>query len=200
MTRRLPIVATILVLAVVAACIAAGLWNLQRAKFHQAELLQFQAASRLPPVAFPTAPTRDERLPLYRYATGNCLRIVNRRATAGENQAGEPGFAIILDCATGAEGPGMSVQVGWSKNPNATTPWTGGMVSGVITRDRRTRIRLVAASPAPGLEANGPVTPAVSVSPAQNRGYAFQFFSFAAIALIIYGLAVRKRLREEPKA
>jgi cytochrome oxidase assembly protein ShyY1 len=91
----------------------------------------------------------------------------------------------------------MSVQVGWSKNPNATTPWKGGLVSGVIVPDRKMRIRLVASSPAPGLQPNGAVKAAVTVPPAQNRGYAFQFFSFAAIALIIYALAVRKRLREQ---
>jgi cytochrome oxidase assembly protein ShyY1 len=196
MIRRLPIIPTVVVALVVAGCIAAGIWNLRRASFHQAELRNYQAASRLPPVAFPTAPMPDERLPIYRYATGNCLQPVGKRTSVGENQSGEPGFAIIIDCATGAEGPGMSVQVGWSKNPNATTSWSGGIVSGVIVRDKRSRIRLVAATPAPGLEPNGPVKAAVSVSPGQNRGYAIQFWSFAAIALIIYGLAVRKRLRE----
>jgi cytochrome oxidase assembly protein ShyY1 len=199
MIRHLPIIPTIIVAAVVAGCIAAGNWNLHRAEVHRTELRDFQAASRLPPIVFPTGPTRDENLPLYRYSTGNCLHPIKRRATAGENQAGEPGFVIIFDCTTGAEGPGMSVQVGWSKNPNAATSWSGGPVSGVIAWDSRTRIRLVAASPAPGLEANGPVKPAISVPPEQNRGYALQFFSFAAIALIIYGLAVRKRWKEEPK-
>jgi cytochrome oxidase assembly protein ShyY1 len=37
------------------------------------------------------------------------------------------------------------------------------------------------------------------VSPSRNRFYALEWFSFAAIALIIYGLAVRKRMREEKK-
>jgi cytochrome oxidase assembly protein ShyY1 len=198
--RRLPVLPTIIVALVAAGCIAAGIWNLGRAKFHEAELRSYQAASQLPPVAFPTAPTPNAQLPLYRYATGNCLRVVNRRTSVGESQTGEPGFAIILDCQTGAEGPGMSVQVGWSKNPNAATSWSGGVVSGEIVRDERSRIRLVAATPAPGLEPNGPVKAAVSVSPAQNRGYALQFFSFAAIALIIYGLAVRKRLKEPRKS
>jgi len=87
-------------------------------------------------------------------------------------------------------------QVGWSKDPNATTSWTGGLVSGEIVRDKLTRIRLVAATPAPGLAATAPVKPAVSVSPQQNRGYALQFFSFAAIALVIYVLALRKRWSE----
>lgn len=199
MTRRLPIIPTIVVLALVGGCVAAGIWNLRRAKFHESELHAFEAASHLPPVTYPTTPKRDEQLPFYRYATGNCLRPVGRRTTVGENKAGEPGFAIIIDCATGAEGPGMSVQVGWSKNPNATTPWKGGVVSGVIVQDKATRFRLVAATPAPGLDSNGPVKPAISVPPSQNRGYALQFFSFAAIALIIYALAVRKRWREEPE-
>ena len=200
MTRRLPVIPTLIVAAFVAACIAAGVWNLGRAKFHQSELRNYQTAMHLPPVTFPTAPVRDEELPIYRSATGNCLRVINRRATAGENRSGEPGFVIVVDCASGAEGPGMSVQLGWSKNPNAITSWKGGMVSGVIAKDSISRIRLVAASPAPGLEPNGPVKPAISVPPEQNRGYAIQFFSFAAIALIVYGLALRKRWREEPKA
>ena len=194
MIRRLPIVPTVLVAMVVAGCIAAGIWNLHRANFHQAELRSYEAASRLPPIAFPTAPLQDKQLPIYRHATGNCLRVTKLRTSVGENQAGEPGFAIIVDCATGAEGPGMSVQVGWSKNPNATTSWKGGLVSGEIVRDKLTRIRLVAATPAPGLAANATVKAAVSVSPQQNRGYAIQFFAFAATALVIYALAVRKRM------
>jgi len=196
MTKRVPLIPTLLVAIVVAGCIAAGAWNLQRAKFHQAELQAYQAASRMPPIVFPTVPLRDEELPVYRHATGNCLRVAGRRTSVGENQAGEPGFAIILDCVTGAEGPGMSVQVGWSKDPNATTSWTGGLVSGEIVRDKLTRIRLVAATPAPGLAATAPVKAAVSVSPQQNRGYALQFFSFAVIALVIYVLALRKRWSE----
>jgi cytochrome oxidase assembly protein ShyY1 len=180
-----------------AALIWAGVWNLHRAKLHQADLDRYRTASRLPPITFPTIPLKDEQLPLYRYATGNCLRVIGRRTSAGENRAGEPGFLIILDCATGAEGPGMSVEVGWSKDPNAKTPWKGGTVSGVIVPDNKTRMRLAAAAAAPGLEQSKLGTPGVRVSPGRNRGYAIQLFSFAAIALIIYGLAVRKRLKEE---
>lgn len=199
MTRRIPVIPTTIVACVAAACIAAGIWNLKRATVHQAEMAKFEAASRLPPVAFPVAPTANGRLPYYRYATGNCLHAVGQRMSAGENRAGEPGYVVILDCSTGAEGPGMSVQVGWSKNPNARTPWTGGLVSGVIVPDKKTRIRLVASAPAPGLEPNAAPKASVSVPPAQNRGYALQFFSFAVIALVIYALALRKRMQEGPK-
>jgi cytochrome oxidase assembly protein ShyY1 len=196
MIRRLPVIPTIIVAVAVAIMIGLGVWQLQRARLHGAELATFTAANRLPPIAYPTVPMRSDQLPLYRAATGNCLHVTGRRTSAGENKNGEPGFVIILDCSTGAEGPGMSVEVGWSKNPNASTTWTGGLVSGVIVPDDKMRMRLVAAGPAPGLEASAPPTPSVKVSPARNRGYAVQWFAFAVIAMIIYGLAVRKRLGE----
>jgi surfeit locus 1 family protein len=197
MIRRLPIVPTLIVLLAVAVMIGLGIWQLRRAKLHETQLAVYTAASRLPPVVYPTLPIRSDQLPLYRYATGNCLRVSGRRTSVGENQVGEPGFVIIFDCATGAEGPGMSVEVGWSKNPSARATWAGGLVSGVIVPDDKTRMRLASAGTAPGLQPSAPPTPTVKVSPTRNRGYAATWFSFAAIALIIYALAVRKRMREK---
>jgi len=197
MTKRLPIIPTLVVAAAVALMIALGVWQLQRAKLHQKQLDTYRVSANLRPIAFPATAVRDAEPLMYRYATGNCLRVVGRRTSVGENRAGEPGFVIILDCAMGAEGPGMSVQVGWSKNPNASTSWTGGPVSGVIVPDDTSRFRLVAAAATPGLEPTPPPTPTLKVSPARNRGYALTWFSFALIALIIYGLAVRKRLKQE---
>jgi cytochrome oxidase assembly protein ShyY1 len=194
MIRRLPIIPTMIVAAAVAVMIGLGIWQLHRAKWKEALLAHYAQAERLPPIAFPTVPIRDSALPLFRHATGVCLRVVGHRAVVGENRAGEPGYAQIVDCATGAEGPGMSVEVGWSKNPNAKVNWAGGPVSGVIAPDRRTRMRLVAASAPPGLEPSAP--PSINSIPNNHRSYALQWFSFAAIALVIYGLAVRKRLKE----
>lgn len=191
--RRIPVAATALVALAIAAMIALGVWQLQRARLHARELSAYSAASRLPPIAFPTVPTRTEDLPLYRYATGNCLHAVRFRTAPGENRAEEPGYLIVADCATGAEGPGMSVELGWSKNPNARANWPGGLVSGVIVPDNVSRMRLVAASPMPGLEPGAVPAPSVKVSPDRNRGYALTWFGLAAAALVIYGLAVRKR-------
>ena len=89
----------------------------------------------------------------------------------------------------------MSVEVGWSKDPNAKVNWSGGPVSGVIAPDRRMRMRLVAASAPPGLEPSA--RPSMASIPNNHRSYAIQWFSFALIALVIYGLALRKRLRED---
>lgn len=197
MTRRLPILPTIIVLAAVATMIGLGIWQLHRAKWKQGLLAQYAEAEQLPPIIYPTIPLKTEQLPLFRHATGMCQRIVGHRVQAGENRAGEPGYAHIVDCSTGAEGPGMSVEVGWSKNPNARVNWSGGLVSGVIAPDRLRRMRLVAADAPKGLEPSAP--PSLSSIPNNHRSYALQWFAFAAIALVIYVLALRQRWDEKPR-
>jgi len=196
MFRRLPIIPTIVVAVAVAAMIGLGLWQLLiRAPEKDALLAEYGRAQGLPPIKFPTMPLEDTRLPLFRHATGNCLRIVGQRVQAGENRAGEPGYVHIVDCSTGAEGPGMSAEIGWSKDPNARVKWAGGLISGIIAPDRMMRMRLVAASAPPGLEPSAP--PSLATIPNNHRSYALQWFAFALIAMVIYGLAVRQRLNAQ---
>lgn len=198
MIRRVPVVATLIVVAAVTVMIALGIWQLQRAKWKEGLLARYEQAEKLPPMIWPTVPLKSEQLPLFRHATGVCLKPIGKRAVGGENLAGEPGYVQILHCRTGGgEGPGMSVEVGWSKDPNAKVTWPGGPVSGIIAPDRRSGMRLVAATPAPGLQASAP--PSIEQIPNNHRSYAVQWFAFAGIASLIYALALRKRLREERK-
>ena len=200
--KRLPIIPTLVVLAAVAVMIGHGIWQLQRAKWKEGLLAQYAEAQKLPPIVWPGLPGRDADLPFFRHATGMCVRPVGKRAVAGQNRSGESGYAHIVDCMTGGlEGPGMSVEVGWSKDPNAKFQWTGGPVSGVIVPDRRSRIRLVAASAPAGLQPSAipRVETMSSVTPAGHRGYAATWFAFALIALVIYVLAVRKKLQADRK-
>ena len=88
----------------------------------------------------------------------------------------------------------MSVAVGWSKNPNAKANWPGGPVSGVIGPDKDMRMRLVAATAPAGLEPVAP--PSLSSIPNNHRSYAVQWFLFAGIAALIYGLALRSRWKK----
>ena len=195
MIRRLPILPTIVVAAAIALMIGLGMWQLQRAQWKNGLIARYQSAGTLPPISWPVTPPRAEALPLFRHATAVCLRPVGKRVIAGRNQRGESGYAQIVDCATGAEGPGLSVEVGWSKNPNAQVNWRGGPVSGIIAPDRRSLIRLVAATPAPGLQASAP--PDVGTIPNNHGMYAVQWFIFAALAVLIYGLALRRREAKE---
>ena len=195
MTRKLPLIPTIVVAVAVAVMIGLGVWQLQRAGEKNRLLERYAKAETLPPIAFPTLPIADDQLPLFRHATGVCLRPVGRRTVPGEGASGEPGFVHIIDCSTGAEGPGMSVAVGWSKDPNAKVSWPGGPVSGIIAPDNRTRMRLVAASAPAGLETVAP--PSLGSIPNNHRSYAIQWFLFAGIATLIYFLALRLRWKKE---
>ncbi|MEO6432411.1 MAG: SURF1 family cytochrome oxidase biogenesis protein [Sphingomicrobium sp.] len=202
MTRKVPIVATILVVLAIAAMIGLGVWQIQRAQWKQGLIARYAAAERLPPVTWPIVWPKADALPLFRYATGNCLSVVAKRSVAGANLQGETGYVQVVDCVTGREGPGMSVELGWSANPNAPVNWDGGPVSGVIAPDRRSQMRLVAATPPPGLERSRP--PAVesisATTPAGHKGYAATWFAFAIIAAVIYVLALRKRWHGEAAA
>jgi cytochrome oxidase assembly protein ShyY1 len=196
MTRKLPIIPTIIVAVAVLTMIGLGVWQLQRAQWKEGLIFRYQAARNLPPISYPTVPLKEADLPLFRHATAICLQPVGKRVTAGRNLQGETGYAVIVDCRTSAEGPGLAVEVGWSRNPNAQFTWEGGPVSGVIAPDSRTKMRLVAAGAPAGLEVAAP--PSLDQIPNNHRSYAIQWFAFAAIALLIYALAVRQRWRRAP--
>ena len=77
--------------------------------------------------------------------------------------------------------------LGWSQSP-ANTAWTGGKVTGWIAPGPR----LVADPPLAGLQPN--MRPDPANVPNNHLSYAAQWFLFALVALVIYGLALRKRL------
>ena len=194
MSRKLPLIPTFLVGLAVAVMVGLGIWQLERREQKLALLESYSAAAGLPPIGWPSLPPK-EPLPLFRSATGNCLEVTAFRTAAGQNLQGEPGYLVIADCRTGVEGPGMAVELGWSKNPNAGKTWRGGLVSGIIAPDGRSLMRLVAASPGPGLAASAPPSP--DTIPNNHLSYAVQWFLFAGIAALIYALALRQRWRKD---
>ena len=198
MSRRLPLIPTLVVVAACLTMIGLGIWQLQRSQEKEALLARYAAAQGRPPIAFPMIPIAEEDLPLFRRASGNCLRVLSRRTAAGENRRGETGFLHIADCGSGAEGPGMAVEMGWSKDPNAGAGWNGGEVSGIIAPDRRSRMRLVSSTGLGGLEPGKP--PSTEMIPNNHRSYAVQWFLFAVLAALIYGLALKTRWRQEEAA
>lgn len=188
--KRWPLWPTLVVSAAVTLMIYLGFWQLSRAQWKDALIARYAKAATMPPMAWPSAPFAGEP-PLYRYATGLCLEIVGKRAVAGRSRDEEPGYSHVVDCRTGAEGPGMAVDIGWSKDPAFKTPWKGGPVSGTIAPDAVSRMRLVADGAAPGLQPSA--KPSLDAIPNNHRAYAVQWFLFAAVALIIYLVALKRR-------
>ena len=199
MTSRLPIIPTIIVALAVATMIGLGFWQIRRSHERATIVARYSVALNQPPVAWPTIPTDEANLPLFRKASGICLQpSAKPQVIAGRNRKGESGFSHLVDCRTGAEGPGMRLDIGWSRDPNAGTRFTGGPVAGIIVPDKNHRIRLISATGLAGLEASAPPSPADI--PNNHISYAVQWFLFAAAAAIIYVLAVRARKPASPKA
>ena len=203
--KRIPVVATLVVLLAMGIMITLGLWQLGRADEKRAMLARYAAASQLPEMAYTSTSSGDALL--FRRAGGICLEPLAPRIEGGLNARGEAGWRRIVTCRTGIEGPGMTVDIGWSSRFDVVPDWKGGPVSGVISRepDHRSLIlrafgkgqapglMLVLTAPAAGLEPSAP--PSLNDVPNNHMAYAVQWFLFAGIAGIIYVLALRRRRR-----
>ena len=204
MIRKLPVIPTIIVGLAILVMIGLGIWQLGRAQQKEAALQSWRDNMSLPATAYPTQNPTDQSY-MFRRLSGMCLRVVDWQVLGGRTRDGEPGWRHIASCTTGAEGPGLIVDMGVSKQPDFKPSWTGGFVRGYATHepdkspsmDRLRgdspplRLMIVAEQPAPGLMASAPPDPA-SV-PNNHRSYMVQWFLFALIAAVIYVLALRKR-------
>ena len=189
--KRLPLVPTLIVAAAVALMVGLGIWQLQRAEWKNELLARYEANARLAPVAFPLVPTPKDEALLFRRATGFCLQPASWTARSGRNRIGEAGWRHIALCRTGAEGPGMAVDLGWSNSSDPPKAYRGGPVSGVIGADRERILLLVGDKAAPGLAPSA--LPSLDDIPNNHLAYAVQWFLFAAMAVVIYVLALRRR-------
>ncbi|RUN77092.1 SURF1 family protein [Sphingomonas sp. TF3] len=202
--NRIPVLPTVLVGIAIAAMIALGVWQLQRRAEKEAQLVQYARNVTLPPVAFPRIPVDEDGSLLFRRASAFCLQPVSFRIEGGRNARGGTGWRQLAECRTGAEGPGFTVQIGFGRDPHAKPNWKGGPVRGYISHvpghapliasalgGAPKMLMLVADPPAAGLDPNP--APDLSAVPNNHLAYAVQWFVFAAIAAIIYALALRRR-------
>jgi surfeit locus 1 family protein len=207
MTKRFPVIASIVAALAVATMIGLGVWQLQR-KNHNEELLsKISTNSAKPSISFPElGPVRVEAL--HRKSSLTCLRIVALREDSGKDSAGKAGTRYLAECATGVEGPGALIAVGVSDRPNLKIDWNGGLVSGIITEepDRQSlfaklfgpkivlRPMLVSRDGLGGLRTPArPSLDKIRDRISSNGLYAIQWFFFAFVAALIYVLALRKR-------
>lgn len=187
--KRLPILAILTVVAACSTMVGLGVWQLRRADWKEGLLSEYRTAATKPAMAFPAVPYPND-LPLFRKASGFCLKVIAWTSVSGRNLRGTSGWSHHAQCSTGAEGPGMLVDAGWSRTP-ANPVWNGGSVSGLIAPDTKAILRLISDTPlAPGLVATAPPSP--EDIPNNHFGYAVQWFLFAGIAALIFALALRR--------
>ena len=191
MIRRVPVLPTLIVLVAVGIMVRLGFWQLDRLGQKEALLAQYSAnVSNLDLVDFPVASSRAAALVLYRRSQITCRFTSGWEAVAGTNSNGQSGWAHVVLCDIAADRT-AHVVIGWSNNP-ARPDWRGGRVSGVISPGGPAGARLVADPPLAGLKAMARPNPANI--PNNHLSYAVQWFLFALTALVIYVLALRKRL------
>lgn len=205
MTRRWPVMPTMLVALACAVMIGLGVWQVGRAQERDAQAAIHAANHRNEaPVAFPDIPPVPASF-LYRRSSVMCLEVAGWQPSGGTAADGTRGFRFIAECRTGAEGPGVYVDMGVSTDAQFAPDWDGGPVTGRITLmpdshgwiERlfadvpEPRALLVADAPAPGLTLSAPPDPTTRGN--SSWAYAGQWFFFALAAAVIYVLALRRR-------
>lgn len=187
--RRIPILATTVVVAAGAVMIGLGIWQLERAEWKTELLNRYRAAAALPPVdRFEGTPPED--LP-FRRAVLDCVRGEQWSRVHGRSARGEPGWSHRLACRT-ARAERVHVDMGWSRSTIAAVGWRPGVIEGVLVPDRQHGVRLVADTPPSGLQPSA--APSIDDIPNNHLLYAVEWFFFAAAAAFIYVLALGRRL------
>lgn len=190
--------------------IALGFWQLRRADEKAALLAELRENPSKPPAAFPgQGPVPDSLL--FRRSIVICSAVDRWSVEAGAAADGTTGYRLVAHCRGVAGQGGPLVIVGVTDRPDYRPRWNGGTVSGWIVSapDRRPLVAhlsrtavilppvLIAADAPAGLKAVAP--PRIEDIPNDHIGYAVQWFAFALIALVIYGLALARRLRADTR-
>ena len=191
MIRRVPVFATLVVIAAVATMIALGVWQLHRLTWKEALIARYgQVETMSSDIPWPRDAAAGETA-LFRHSQVRCDRIVSQDATAGRNTAGVTGWAQTVRCALDGGGE-AKVALGWTQSP-AILPWAGGEIGGIVAPGEGTSVRLIASPPPAGMQQLA--SPDPKDIPNNHFAYAIQWFLFAGVAAVIYGIALRKRMR-----
>ncbi len=196
--RKIPILATLVVAAAIATMIWLGFWQLDRMEQKEAMVAEFARNSSNSAIGSPTFDNEDQFL--YRTVRIDCEEPQAWTAIAGRNARDQTGYVHQYTCRTaqpfggldeGVYQPALFAVIGWSPGPDQVE-FAGGPIEGVLVRAGND-FRVVSNTPLAGLEANKAPDPAST--PNNHFAYAIQWFLFAAVALVIYILALRRRAR-----
>lgn len=201
--KRLPLLPTMIVAAAVATMIGLGVWQLQRAAWKDRLIAEYAAARGLPALDLDPLLDRGDNLPplAFRRVLVTCdSGDAEPALRGGRSEAGQGGYSYFVPCRPGAEGLAgrLVVNAGWTPLPHDDQRIAvDGIVAGWLgaVEDGRP-ITLTSARAAPPLGPSAP--PSIDDIPNNHLSYAFQWFFFAAVAVIIYLLALRRRAPKLP--
>jgi cytochrome oxidase assembly protein ShyY1 len=205
--RRVPIFASLVVLLAVLTMVGLGFWQIRRAHWKEGLLVRYQAGAQASALnGLPVDMTIDDLS--FRKTRLGCRIVTPILQLGGANAAGQTGFRNIAGCQLD-DGRTIMADIGWSAiNSGKPDPRSGlkieaagrlipdTVLAGRIFGDRAgsaVPLLIVLDRPVSGLEPS--VAPSIAEIPNNHRAYAAQWFLFAATALIIYVLALRRRYK-----
>lgn len=213
MIRRIPLLPTLIVLIAVGIMIRLGFWQIDRMHEKDALLARYaEASSKDPGVLGPGKWSAiNPSSAAYMRVSGECKPIGKPQLVAGRNASGQLGYVAAVPCRLfGFDWGGSYVLVlGWTAKVDAIE-WVGGSYEGTLVPFKKASIvqpdevhsgydnfdqadaHIVADPPLAGLEPNARPDP--NDIPNNHWSYAIQWFLFALTALVIYGIALRKRM------
>lgn len=202
--RRPPLLPTLVVLTATVTMVALGVWQLRRAAWKEALLAQYHANAALPALDLDPLLARGDAAgaPLaFRRVLVTChARNIAPASHGGRSLRGEGGYSYVIPCRPGARGLAgrIMVNVGWTALPMHDARLDAdGLVAGRFgAAEPGAPLVITSASAQPPLAPSAPAS--IDRVPNNHMMYAVQWFIFAALAIFIYVLALRRRRRRLP--
>lgn len=196
MTRRLPLVPTILTALMLPVLIALGLWQLSRAAWKEDLLARLAAAPQRPPVELPRDWSTD--LDFRRGAVDCSVDNAAPAVRAGRSMTGAAGYSYFVPCRMPGTDKRLTLDAGWSPRPDAVATITAnGPFHGLLRATTGNAYILVSADAVAPLTPSAP--PSVDEIPNNHLSYAMQWFFFAATLAVIYLVYLRQWRRERAR-
>lgn len=188
--RSFPWLPTLIVAIALPVLAGFGVWQLQRADWKEALLADLARNAGSARINLGTGPIpEDAQFRLVQIELSCPGGLADLRA--GRNLAGQSGYSYLLDCAAG-QTP-VTRNTGWRPRPEPLSiPGGTASFEGRLVKGAGDGWVLVQTSTAPPLEPSAP--PALDTISNSHMSYAVQWFSFAGILAVIYGLWLRRWL------
>ncbi len=201
--RRPPVLASLIVLVLVAILVGLGVWQLQRARWKADLIARLEAAPALPELG----PSDFEEAMLglrsvqYRRASHVCRpgRVRPYDLKGGSSQSGEGGFLVLVSCRPNDKPPDIVIVAGWTRDAGAMrrTFEVDTFFEGLVIErpygdaPGRPQFMLIPTTAIPEL---APARlPSPRDLPDNHLAYAGQWFGLAVALLAIYGVWLRRR-------
>lgn len=207
MSRRFPVIPTVMTLIMLVTLISLGVWQLQRRQWKHGLIAQAEAAQSLPllePDDYFRSMTREVSVQ-YRRAELPCSpgKVLPYDLKGGSSDGGVSGYMVLVSCRPNNRPPDIVAVAGWTRRPDAAqVPLTVDTVfrGTIIERpygdaEGRPQFMLIAENPVPPL--GKPRLPTPQDLPDRHLSYAGTWFGLAIVLAVIYGIWLRRRLRPQ---